>query len=224
VLRLENIAKSYQSRRGTVRAIVDFSVTVDAGQFVAVQGPSGCGKTTLLLIAGGMLRPDQGQVWVDQTNLYQLTPGRRSSLRAAKIGFVFQQFHLIPYLSVLHNVLAPSMATGIPEARKHAMELLERFGLADRAAHFPGQLSTGERQRAALARALLSKPRLLLADEPTGNLDQKNGAAVLGCLAAFASAGGAVLLVTHDPRAAQYAGRVVRLAPAPSFPGILAVG
>jgi ABC-type lipoprotein export system ATPase subunit len=153
-------------------------------------------------------------VRVSGTELYALRSEERARFRATRIGFVFQQFHLVPYLSVRDNVLSPSLAAPVPEAPRRVMELIERFGLAHRCDHVPAQLSTGERQRVALARALLHQPKLLLADEPTGNLDTANGAAVLDHLAAFAKAGGAVLLVTHDPRVARYAGRIARMAPA----------
>jgi ABC-type lipoprotein export system ATPase subunit len=176
-----------------------------------VQGPSGCGKTTLLLAAGGLQVPDGGRVTVAGQDLFALSSEERAGFRAAKIGFVFQQFHLIPYLSVLDNVLAPSLASPSPDNRARARELIARFGLTERADHVPAALSTGERQRAALARALLNKPQLLLADEPTGNLDADNGRLVLGYLADFAKEGGAVLLVTHDLRVAEYAHRIVRL-------------
>jgi ABC-type lipoprotein export system ATPase subunit len=187
-------------------------VSVDSGEFVAVVGPSGCGKTTLLLVAGGLLRPDSGQVTIDGADPYSLSTEQRARFRAERIGFVFQQFHLVPYLNVLDNVLAPALVTGDPTARQRADGLVQRFGLADRVRHRPGQLSTGERQRVALARALLNEPKVILADEPTGNLDGENRDEVLKALQAFANEGGAVLLVTHDPNAVAFAGRKVVLA------------
>jgi ABC-type lipoprotein export system ATPase subunit len=165
----------------------------------------------LLLIAGGLLKPDAGQVLLVGQDPYALSPDARARFRAGNIGFVFQQFHLVPYLSVLDNILAPTLARPAENANERATELARRFGLADRQDHTPGELSTGERQRTALARALLHKPQFLLADEPTGNLDEASGKVVLGHLAEFAKAGGAVLLVTHDPRAAEYATRTVRM-------------
>jgi ABC-type lipoprotein export system ATPase subunit len=211
MLRVENLAKTYRVAARTVRALDGVSLEVAAGEFVAVHGPSGCGKTTLLLAAGGLLRPDAGRVALRGENPYDLTPEARAAWRAAHVGFVFQQFHLIPYLTVLDNVLAPSVAAPAADAGKRARELVERFGLADRAGHVPAELSTGERQRVALARALLNRPGLVLADEPTGNLDPASAAVVLGHLAEFAKSGGAVLLVTHDPLAAEYAGRTLRM-------------
>ncbi|MCX5684896.1 MAG: ATP-binding cassette domain-containing protein, partial [Planctomycetota bacterium] len=171
----------------------------------------GCGKTTLLLIAGGLLKPDDGQVLLAGQDPYALAPDARARFRAENVGFVFQQFHLIPYLSVLDNILAPALARPLENARERAVELAGRFGLTDRQGHVPGELSTGDRQRTALARALLHKPQFLLADEPTGNLDEASGHVVLGHLAEFAKTGGAVLLVTHDPHATQYATRPVRM-------------
>ncbi|MGH7201694.1 MAG: ABC transporter ATP-binding protein, partial [Planctomycetaceae bacterium] len=187
------------------------SVSVNAGQFLAVQGPSGCGKTTLLLMAGGLLAPDAGTVLVGGTNPYELSPNRRATFRAEKIGFVFQQFHLVPYLSVFENVLAPSIALDRSNAPARAKELVAHFGLEHRLHHVPGQLSTGERQRTALARALLNEPKLLLADEPTGNLDPDNATIVLEHMKEFARSGGAVLLVTHDERAVGFADEIVRM-------------
>ncbi len=211
VLAIEGIGKTYHGRAGPVRAVSSFSLRVEGGEFAALQGPSGSGKTTVLLSAGGLLRPDEGRVEVEGRDLYALPAEARARLRAAKIGFIFQEFHLLPYLSVLENVLVPSLAAGAPEARRRAEELIDRFGLRHRARHVPSELSTGERQRVAFARALLNRPRLLLADEPTGNLDPENGLAVLASLGEFAREGGAVLLVTHDDAAAARAARRVRL-------------
>jgi ABC-type lipoprotein export system ATPase subunit len=212
LISLDHITKSYTGDVENVVAVDDVSVSVDSGEFVAVVGPSGCGKTTLLLVAGGLLRPDSGQVTIDGADPYSLSTEQRARFRAERIGFVFQQFHLVPYLNVLDNVLAPALVTGDPTARQRADGLVQRFGLADRVRHRPGQLSTGERQRVALARALLNEPKVILADEPTGNLDGENSNEVLKALQAFANEGGAVLLVTHDPNAVAFAGRKVVLA------------
>ena len=212
LISLDHITKSYTGDVENVVAVDDVSVSVDSGEFVAVVGPSGCGKTTRLLVAGGLLRPDSGQVTIDGADPYSLSTEQRARFRAERIGFVFQQFHLVPYLNVLDNVLAPALVTGDPTARQRADGLVQRFGLADRVRHRPGQLSTGERQRVALARALLNEPKVILADEPTGNLDGENSDEVLKALQAFANEGGAVLLVTHDPNAVAFAGRKVVLA------------
>lgn len=200
MLQLQTISKVYRGRGREVTAIDKLSLELPVGKLAVLQGPSGCGKTTLLLAAGGLMAPDSGKVVVDGTDLYQLTPEERARVRANKIGFVFQQFHLIPYLTVLENVKAPLLAGGESGAG-YAEELLERFGLTQRRWHLPGELSTGERQRTALARALMNRPRLLLADEPTGNLDTDNAGIVLDALERFAADGGAVLVVSHDERA-----------------------
>ncbi len=210
LLEIDQLKKTYQTGSETVQAVDGVSLNLKAGQFVAVQGPSGCGKTTLLLVAGALLAPDSGTVRIAGENPYDLPADQRARFRAKQVGFVFQQFHLVPYLSILENVLAPSLAVESSEAELHnrAAQLIADFGLEHRQHHVPGQLSTGERQRTALARALLNGPSLLLADEPTGNLDQENAAIVLGHLAAFAKNGGAVLMVTHDPEAARKADRI----------------
>ena len=211
LISLDHITKTYTGDAGPIVAVDDVSVSVEAGEFVAVVGPSGCGKTTLLLVAGGLLRPENGEVSIDGTDPYSLSGEQRARFRAEQIGFVFQQFHLVPYLNVLDNVMAPALVTGETSARERAGILVERFGLADRLGHRPGQLRTGERQRVALARALLNEPRVILADEPTGNLDGDNSEQVLQALKTFADEGGAVLLVTHDPDAVAFAGRQVVL-------------
>ena len=181
-------------------ALIDMDLEVSAGQLQVIAGPSGSGKSTLLLCAGGLLRPDSGTVSIQGTDLYALNDERRSQYRARKIGFVFQQFHLIPFLSVFDNILAGSLSgeRSINELRKRAAELIERLGLSERSQHPAVELSSGERQRAALARALLFEPSLLLADEPTGNLDSENTKTVMSTLNEFAAQGGAVLLVTHN--------------------------
>ncbi len=212
VLQLDGITKTYRAgATGQVQALSGISLSLTAGEFVAVQGPSGCGKTTLLLIAGGLLAPTAGRVMLGEENPYAMNANERAGFRARHLGFVFQQFHLVPYLSVLDNVLAPALAASIPDARARAEELVAHFGLQSRRLHVPGELSTGERQRTALARALLNRPKLLLADEPTGNLDRENAGVVLNHLVEFSRAGGAVLLVSHDEHAVKHADRIIRL-------------
>lgn len=205
LVEIQNLTRSYPGRNGAVRALDGVSLTLHGGDFIAVQGPSGCGKTTLLLAAGGLLQPTSGVVTVAGEEPYAMSAEARAQFRAAHIGFVFQQFHLIPYLSVIENILAPTLARRAVEGQSRARELAAHFGLEHRLQHVPSELSTGERQRTALARALLNRPKLLLADEPTGNLDRDNAEIVLGYLAEFAAQGGAVLLVTHDAAAAQRA-------------------
>jgi ABC-type lipoprotein export system ATPase subunit len=210
MIQLDHVTKSYATRNGPVRALDEVTLGVEPGEFVAVCGPSGCGKSTLLLVAGGMTSPTSGRVHVAGNSLADLSPSQRAAFRAESIGFVFQMFHLLPYLTVLDNVQAAAISPG-EVARRRGCELLERFGLADRLAHRPAELSVGERQRVAMARALLNGPRVLLADEPTGNLDPDNSAVVTGHLREFQQSGGTVLLVTHDSRVAAAAQRVVRM-------------
>lgn len=211
VLVLKNVEKVYGDGENAVRAVDDVSITASSGDFVAVWGASGCGKTTLLLSAGGLLMPTAGNVILNGQDVYGLTPDNRASLRASTIGFVFQQFHLVPYLTVLDNVLAPSLASDSSGLRDHALELIDRFGLNHRIESRPATLSTGERQRTALARALLNRPPVVLADEPTGNLDDVNGETVLRHLADFARNGGTVLMVTHDQKATDHANRTINM-------------
>lgn len=201
ILRVSEVTKTYRRRgRETVVALRDLSLTLERGSFKVVCGQSGSGKSTLLLAAGGLQQPDSGSVRVKGADLYQLSPEKRARFRAASIGFVFQQFHLIPFLNVLENVMAPSLALRSPNTEKMAMELIGFFGLEHRLDHPPSELSTGERQRVALARAMLNGPALVLADEPTGNLDENNASIVLEHLRDFARRGGAVLMATHDTR------------------------
>jgi ABC-type lipoprotein export system ATPase subunit len=210
-IELKNVSKYYRTPRGVVSALHDLSLRVAEGEFIAVQGPSGCGKSTLLLTIGGLLAPDEGRVEVAGINPYALAPDARARFRAGAIGFVFQQFHLVPYLTVRDNILAPAGALSRNGAPERAETLIRRFNLTHRAGHRPAELSTGERQRTALARALLNEPRLLLADEPTGNLDRDNAAVVMEAFMEFAKSGGTVLLVTHDDKIAGTADRTIKL-------------
>ncbi len=210
LLQLESISKTYRGKDGQVNAVDDVSLTLSKGDYIGVQGPSGCGKTTLLLIAGGLLKPDKGTVLIDDNNPYSLVSDERARLRAEKIGFVFQQFHLVPYLNVRDNILAASLATSQEEAQDRVSELIGKFGLGNREKHVPAKLSTGERQRTALARALMNRPEVLLADEPTGNLDRENADIVLGHFSEFAESG-AVLLVSHDDYALKSASRIQQI-------------
>ena len=211
MLSITNLCKDFKGPDKVVHAVESASLEIGRGEFLSVQGPSGCGKTTLLLVAGGLLEPDGGKVLVDGQDPYALSGDRRARFRAQKIGFVFQQFHLIPYLTVLDNILAPSIAAGTRPLER-AKELILHFNLDSRINHVPAELSTGERQRVALARSLLNQPVVLLADEPTGNLDRKNAQIVLEYLKEFARGGGAVLLVTHEPFAAEFAERTIGMA------------
>ncbi len=212
---IKGVEKRYPGKgsRSEVLALQDVSLAVSKGEFVALHGPSGCGKSTLLLTAGGLLRPDAGSVVIKGQDLYALNNSQRARFRAGNLGFVFQQFHLIPYLDVLGNVMVSEVATGhSPDAAARAKTILERFGVAGRAGHHPSELSVGEQQRVALARAVFAGASILFADEPTGNLDRDNATGVLGYLKNFANEGGVVVMVTHDERALEFASRRVALA------------
>jgi putative ABC transport system ATP-binding protein len=200
----EQITKCY----GAVTALAPFDLNVKQGEFVAVKGVSGSGKTTLLLMLGGMLRPTRGKVYFDGTDLYSQSGHARAEYRATEVGFVFQMFHLVPYLSVAENV---QLAAHNGNAGNRPHELLKRFGLGHRLTHTPSELSAGERQRVALARALLNKPRLILADEPTGNLDPENDRQVFELLAEYQRTGGTVIVVTHGSTADEFADQIVKL-------------
>jgi ABC-type lipoprotein export system ATPase subunit len=211
MIHIENISKIYSMDKKTIHALSEFSLNIEKGEFIAIQGPSGCGKTTLLLITGGLLHPDHGRVLINNEDIYNLSPERRTIFRAQNIGFVFQQYHLIPYLTVLENVQLPQLAqkNNIPE--NEIFELIESLGLKERLQHIPAELSAGEKQRTALARALLYNPRILLADEITGNLDQGNSEIVMNCLSDYSARGGTVMLVTHEKEENRLAHRTIYL-------------
>jgi len=173
-----------------------------------VRGASGSGKTTLLLTIGALQTPDAGKVNIDGTNPYILTPEARAHFRAENIGFVFQQFHLLPYLTVLENVLTANLVVKKTNAKEEALNLLQHLNLKHRLTHLPSELSVGERQRVALARAVLNRPKLLLADEPTGNLDAENSSVILDYFKKYAAKGNYVLMVSHDEQAAITADRI----------------
>jgi putative ABC transport system ATP-binding protein len=211
MIHFQDVSKIYRTPDGPVHALSSVSMEVQQGEFVAVRGPSGCGKSTLLMIAGGLGMPSSGRVVVAGEDLPALSPAARARFRASRIGFVFQLFHLLPYLNVLDNVAAAASAAQASSARGRAAQLLEKFQLAHRLRHRPAELSAGERQRVAIARALINRPPLILADEPTGNLDAAAAAGVLGLLVGFHRQGGTVLLVTHQEKAASWAQRTVQL-------------
>ena len=211
MIALEDVHKVYQTAQGEVRALDGISLNIGAGEFVAVRGPSGCGKSTLLSMVGGLALPTSGSVIVAGAEISAQSPSQRAKFRGDNVGFVFQMFHLLPYLTVIDNVLVAAKNGAADKSRAAAEALLERFGLGPRLLHHPAELSAGERQRAAMARALLNQPKLLLADEPTGNLDPKNAEAVLDLIGEFHQEGGTVLLVTHDDKAAAKAQRTIML-------------
>jgi ABC-type lipoprotein export system ATPase subunit len=210
MLVLQDLSKTYRTAARTVKALDGVSLEIGKGEFVVVCGPSGCGKTTLLMLIAGMLRPSRGAVRFEGQDVYGLSGRRRARFRARHIGFVFQMFHLVPYLNVLENVLVAGGAIGRRE-RARAEELLQQLGLQSRAAHRPAELSAGEKQRAAIARALLNRPGLILADEPTGNLDPQNAESVLRHLRDFQQDGGTVIMATHGSTAREFATRSISL-------------
>ena len=211
-LNLHQLTKHYRTKGGNVEALNSVDLSIDAGEFVAIQGPSGCGKTTLLLALGGMLRPTSGSVTVDDTELYRLSSRERAAFRANSIGFVFQMFHLVPYLSILENIwLGSGVGGNTKPDKERAQTLLDQLGMADRQHHLPSELSAGEKQRAAVARAMINQPKVILADEPTGNLDPNNASDVVRYLQEFNRDGGTVVMVTHGTNADLAANGVVQL-------------
>jgi putative ABC transport system ATP-binding protein len=214
ILRAEALTQTYTSGGRDLTVLRDVTFDLESGGFLAILGPSGSGKTTLLGLLAGLDRPREGRVLLDGDDLSRLDEDARARMRAAKVGFVFQSFQLIPTLTARENVQVPLELRGEPEeARRRADELLGRVGLGDRGHHYPAQLSGGEQQRVALARAFSHRPRLLFADEPTGNLDAATGAHVIDLLAELNRESGTTLvLVTHDADLARRARRVLRLA------------
>jgi len=208
---LENITKTYSTRRGSVHALDGISLRIEKGDFVVIRGPSGSGKTTLLMIIAGMLRPTRGRAVVGQSDLYELGLKGRAQFRAGNIGFIFQMFHLVPYLNITENIALAGPAAGKKPDKTRLAALLNDFGLAERAFHKPSQLSAGEKQRTAIARALHNQPKIILADEPTGNLDPENAHSVLAHLRDFHHQGGTVIVVTHGSEADRYANRIINM-------------
>jgi len=217
LIQASGIHKTYTVRRSSVHVLRGASLDVQAGETVAIIGKSGAGKSTLMHILGGLDRPDEGRVAIEGRDFYGLSSSVRSKIRASEIGFVFQSYHLLPEMDVVENVMIPAMALGtafrsLAGLRSRAMELLTSVGLADRADHTPLELSGGEQQRVALARALMNDPKLVLADEPTGNLDNATGGQVLDMLFALTKKRGHTLvLVTHNDANAKSCDRVLIL-------------
>jgi putative ABC transport system ATP-binding protein len=213
VLQVRDLSKQHGQRQSLVRAVDGVDLDVPAGQMLAVMGPSGCGKSTLLHLLGGLERPTDGQVWLAGRRIDTLSERALARLRRRSVGFVFQAFHLVEELSAAENVELPVLlAGGSPRAaRRRAALLLERFGLADRARHLPWKLSGGQRQRVAIARAMANEPLVLLADEPTGNLDTASTLDVLRLFEDLRAAGQTLVIVTHDERVAATADRLVSM-------------
>jgi putative ABC transport system ATP-binding protein len=213
MLEARQLTKEYQSGNHRIAVLRDVSFAIPDRAFVSIVGPSGSGKTTLLGLLAGLDVPTSGSVFMDGDDLGKLSEDRRAQLRGAKVGFVFQSFQLIPTLTALENVQVPLELRGDDGAPARARELLARVGLGDRAHHFPNQLSGGEQQRVAIARAFSNSPRLLFADEPTGNLDSETGAHIVELLETLnRESGTTIILVTHDLNLARRAQRIIRLA------------
>jgi putative ABC transport system ATP-binding protein len=211
MLRAESLTQSYLSGGRELTVLRDITFALEPGAFLAIVGPSGSGKSTLLGLLAGLDRPRHGRVWLDGEDLGLLSEDARARVRADKVGFVFQSFHLIPTLTARENVQVPLELKG-EDPGGRAEELLERVGLSDRGHHYPAQLSGGEQQRVAVARAFSHRPRILFADEPTGNLDASTGAKVIDLLTELnRETGTTLVLVTHDPDLAARARRVIRL-------------
>jgi putative ABC transport system ATP-binding protein len=213
VIRLESVGKVFLTEEVETHALAGISLAIQRGEYVSIAGPSGCGKSTLLSIIGLLDSPTKGNYWLNDKPVATLKQSERVRIRNREIGFIFQNFNLIGDLSVFENVELPLTYRGMPtaERRQRVTESLEKVGMAHRAKHFPSQLSGGEQQRVAVARAIGGKPLVLLADEPTGNLDSKNGDAVMGLLDELHKEGATICMVTHDPRYAAHADRSVHL-------------
>jgi len=213
MLRLEEISKLYRKHDEEITALQTTNLEFPEGDFVAIIGPSGSGKTTLLSMLGGMLAPTTGKMWIGDESVYDLPIINRAELRRKKIGFVFQTFNLVPYLTARENVQVPLFLTGETPSvqQERSAALLEQVGLAERMDHKPSELSTGQQQRVALARTLANDPDLILADEPTGNLDPASRQMVLSFFQQFNRDGKTIVMVTHDIAAAQTARRILNL-------------
>jgi len=213
MIALQSVSKHFQHRGKSVAALANVTLHIAKGDFVAVIGPSGSGKSTFLHLVGGMLSPTEGKVRLENESVYDLTSDQRSALRKKKIGFVFQTFNLVPYLTALENVQLPLVLAGLGEEvqKRRAESLLGRVGLSDRLDHKPRELSVGQQQRVALARMLANDPALILADEPTGNLDPETSASIMDFLTELNDEGRTVVMVTHDLRVADRAKHALRL-------------
>src|ERR1700690_1920271 len=214
MIKLKNVSRLYPAKAeangGVIRALDNFSLNVDPGEWIAIMGPSGSGKSTLVNLIGCLDRPSSGEIWLDGEDVACISPSELNRVRAEKIGFVFQQFHLIPYLTALENVMLAQYFHSMTDEQE-ALEALERVGLKERAHHVPSQLSGGEQQRVCIARALINDPKIVLADEPTGNLDAVNEEIVLRLLRELHHQGRTIVMVTHDPVVARLADRRIEL-------------
>ncbi len=213
MIELKNASKKYQQGTREVHALRDVSLTIQKGEFLSVMGPSGSGKSTLLNLIGGLDQPTGGEIFIDGRPLHGISDDELTLIRRRRVGFIFQFFNLLPILTAVENVCLPLLLEGTPFAqiRPKAVELLEKMGLGTRIEHRPEQLSGGEMQRVAIARALVTNPAVLLADEPTGNLDSHTSEDIFLLLKSLHQQGQTIVMVTHDPRAAAYGSRIITL-------------
>ncbi|WP_255152481.1 ABC transporter ATP-binding protein [Halorarius halobius] len=211
VVEARDLVKRYESGEGYLEALKGVDVAIEPGEFVAIMGPSGSGKSTLLNVLGLLDEPTEGSITLDGEDATALSDRKKTTARKRTIGFVFQNFYLIPTLTALENVEVPALLDRDPETRERATDLLERVGLGDRLEHRPSELSGGQKQRVAIARSLVNGPRLLLADEPTGNLDRATGRQVLEEFERITEEGVAVVAVTHDPQVPEYTDRTIEI-------------
>lgn len=211
MIRLEDVVKSYYIGKQEVPVLKQVNVAIDEGEFVAIMGPSGSGKSTMMNIMGCLDKPTSGKYWLNGENVSAYGDAKLAQVRNRSIGFVFQQFQLLPRLNALKNVELPLIYAGVPkkEREKRATEALEKVGLADRITHLPNELSGGQKQRVAIARAIVNRPSIILADEPTGALDTKTGASVMEQFQQLNEEGTTVVVVTHEPEVARYAKRAI---------------
>lgn len=212
-IRAEGIVKRYGDGDSAVSAVNGMSFSIRSGEFVAIMGESGAGKSTLLSIMGGLNSPTEGRYWVEDIDVYGLHREQRADFRREFLGFIFQSFHLVPYLTVLENTLVPLTTVKLPRRAKKdmALEALSWVGLSDKAHRLPGQLSGGENERVSIARAIVNDPPILLADEPTGNLDSKTSSGVMSLLGRLHAAGTTIVMVTHSGACAAHAGRILQV-------------
>ena len=211
LLEIRNIRKDFTSGSRTTNAVRDVSFTIESGEFVALTGKSGAGKSTVLNICAGMLKPNSGSVKYDGEELYLLNRVKLAEFRRRQIGYVFQRFNLIPMLTARENIAIPSLLDDKKPDEVRMNELAETLGIAERLDHFPGELSGGEQQRVAIARAVAAKPPIIMADEPTGNLDSASGLDIMQQLTALNEQGTSIILITHDNHLAQMAKRIVTI-------------
>ncbi len=213
LVEIKKLSKAYYSGEECVMALNDVDLNIEQGEFVSIMGPSGSGKSTLLTILGGLNHPTRGHVSVDEIPIYELPMERLADFRREYLGFIFQSFQLIPYLTVIENVMLPLSITRInnQDQLKMAEEILERTGLKEKNKRLPDQLSGGEQERVAIARALVNSPPILLADEPTGNLDSKTGVEIMRLFRALHEEGQTIVMVTHNPENVKFSNRTISL-------------